>query len=46
VLDLTLAPLVVIGGLVGILTVRRLGQRQFEWAALALVGVAAVPLLH
>jgi uncharacterized protein len=45
-LDLALAPLVVLGAVVGILAVRRLGQQQFEWAALALVGVAALPLLR
>lgn len=45
-LDLVLAPLVVVGGVVGVLTVRRLGQKQFELAALALVGVAALPLLR
>jgi uncharacterized membrane protein YfcA len=45
-LDLVLSPLVVIGGVVGVLTVRRLDQKQFELAALALVGVAALPLLR
>jgi uncharacterized membrane protein YfcA len=45
-LDLALAPLVLLGGVIGILAVRRLGQQQFEWAALTLVGVAALPLLR
>jgi uncharacterized protein len=45
-LDLVLAPCVLVGGVIGVLTVRRLGQQQFEWAALALVAVAAVPLLR
>jgi uncharacterized protein len=45
-LDLALSPLVVIGGFVGVVTVRRLDQKQFELAALALVGVAALPLLR
>jgi uncharacterized membrane protein YfcA len=45
-LDLVLAPLVLVGGAVGVLTVRRLDQKQFEVAALALVGVAALPLLR
>ena len=45
-LDLALAPLVVVGGLVGRWAVRRLDQQQFEWATLTLVGVAALPLLR
>jgi uncharacterized protein len=45
-LDLVLAPLVVVGAVVGVVTVRRLDQKQFELAALALVGVAALPLLR
>jgi uncharacterized membrane protein YfcA len=45
-LDLVLAPLVVVGGFVGVHTVKRLDQKTFEWVAVALVGVAALPLLR
>lgn len=44
-LDLTLAPLVAVGALLGVLLVRRLDEAQFEKAVLALAAVSAVPLL-
>jgi uncharacterized membrane protein YfcA len=44
-LDLTLAPLVAVGAVGGVLLVRRLDQAQFEKAVLALAALSAVPLL-
>jgi hypothetical protein len=44
-LDLTLVPAVVVGGVVGVATIRRINQRLFERVTLALVVVAAVLLL-
>jgi uncharacterized membrane protein YfcA len=43
--DLRLVPAVVVGAVVGRYVIRRTKQKQFEWAALMLTAVAAVPLL-
>jgi uncharacterized membrane protein YfcA len=43
--DLRLVPAVVAGAVVGRYVIRRTKQKQFEWAALMLTAVAAVPLL-
>lgn len=44
-LDLALAPALVVGGGIGVLTIRRLDQRGFEIAALGLGAVASVLLV-
>jgi uncharacterized membrane protein YfcA len=43
--DLVLVPFVLLGALIGYLFVRRLNQQQFEWLALLLAAVSAVPLV-
>ncbi len=44
-LDLTLLPALLVGGGIGVLTIRRLDQRSFEVAALGLGAVASVLLV-
>ncbi len=44
-MDLALVPAMVVGGVVGVLSVRRMEQRTFEVAALGLGGVAALLLV-
>lgn len=43
--DAVLAPVVLLGGCIGFLLVRHINQRQFEWLALVLAAVSAVPLV-
>lgn len=43
--DAVLAPVVLLGGLIGYLSVRRINQKQFEWLALVLAAVSSVPLV-
>jgi uncharacterized membrane protein YfcA len=43
--DAVLVPVVLVGGLIGYLSVRRINQKQFEWLALVLAAVSAVPLV-
>jgi uncharacterized protein len=43
--DAVLAPLVLLGGFIGYIAIRRINQQQFEWLALVLAAVSAVPLL-
>jgi uncharacterized protein len=43
--DAVLVPVVLLGALIGYLFVRRINQRQFEWLALLLAAVSAVPLV-
>ena len=44
-LDLTLLPALLVGGAIGVVTIRRLEQRSFELAALGLGAVASVLLV-
>lgn len=43
--DAVLAPVVLLGAAIGYLLLRRINQQQFEWLALALAAVSAVPLV-
>ena len=43
--DAVLAPVVLFGAGLGFLFVRRINQQQFEWLALSLAAVSAVPLV-
>jgi hypothetical protein len=44
-IDALLVPALLVGAVVGAVTVKRLAQRQFEFAALELGGLAALLLL-
>jgi uncharacterized membrane protein YfcA len=43
--DLVLVPFVLLGALIGYVFVRRINQQQFEWLALLLAAVSAIPLV-
>jgi uncharacterized membrane protein YfcA len=43
--DAVLVPAILIGALIGYVFVRRINQQQFEWLALLLAAVSAVPLV-
>jgi uncharacterized membrane protein YfcA len=43
--DAVLLPVVLLGGLLGFVLVRRINQKQFEWLALVLAAVSSLPLV-